>query len=884
MKKTPYMLVLVLLIPPASAVELHVPSDYATIQQALDDASLWDTSEQIIVEPNIYHENISVPRYFVGTIRCVSPEDPCVVASTIINGSGLGPVITFEGTYYGATLSGFTITGGYNSDSGGGIVGNNTPATISHCIITNNHTDLSGGGLYSCNGFIINCTISNNYAGNRGGGMAECFAVIDNCLVADNTSDQSATGLDNCDGTINNCTIVDNHGSALRDCGGSITSCIIWGNSGLAIEDCCTPSYSCFPGASGANGNLDTDPGFLDPCANDYHLTAGSPCINAGRPDYFPLSGRYDLDREPRVMGGRVDIGVDEAPMPITSMPVPTEGEVWAGGSSHAIEWSPAGSSPTVDIEYSLDLGVSWKRLRSGLANSGTYAWDIPGPADLDQCELRVVPTSDPNYLEYYRSGTFALRPASYDPPVQSSWPTLGGDFSRSGLAAENGPLSACYQWSYSPGIPLATGIAIGANDRVHLTCRDGSLHTLDPNGQLLWTYETGSEIMTVPSVGLDGTVYVGCLNGRLHAVDIDGDVRWTHTTESFVHATPAIATDGSIYLGSQDGQLYALTGNGTPRWTFATQGLGEIPGAIVAPPTLGADGAVYVGGAYDSLLYALDPCDGSVIWSHDFTHPIDPCDPNGPRTAGNFYAAPVVGSNGTTYTCLLNDTRLYALDPNDGQLIWSVELADYASPPFEPNHLPDHYYHDPYPAVEPVLGPDGTIYVTFDDPYLRAVSPDGSIKWVATLADPGDFTLTVDHAGRVYAAGHGAGLYVLGSDGRLISRRDLGDYLPVDEPTGQHLSRPVIANDGIIYVLDFAADTIWCLSTAACESQSLWLYRVADLNRDKAVDAIDVGLLAGDWLQGNSLPFYLIGDINRDAHVDLADFAAVSIDWLQTE
>jgi hypothetical protein len=59
------------------------------------------------------------------------------------------------------------------------------------------------------------------------------------------------------------------------------------------------------------DGNIDADPLFVDPLSGDYHLLAGSPCIGAGDPDFFGM-GEVDMDGEPRVMGGRVDIGADE--------------------------------------------------------------------------------------------------------------------------------------------------------------------------------------------------------------------------------------------------------------------------------------------------------------------------------------------------------------------------------------------------------------------------------------------------------------------------------------------------------------------------------------------------------------------------------------------
>ncbi|MDH4242034.1 MAG: LamG domain-containing protein, partial [Phycisphaerae bacterium] len=44
----------------------------------------------------------------------------------------------------------------------------------------------------------------------------------------------------------------------------------------------------------------------------DYHLLAGSPCINAGDPDYVPEPNETDLDGKPRVIGGRIDMGAYE--------------------------------------------------------------------------------------------------------------------------------------------------------------------------------------------------------------------------------------------------------------------------------------------------------------------------------------------------------------------------------------------------------------------------------------------------------------------------------------------------------------------------------------------------------------------------------------------
>jgi hypothetical protein len=63
---------------------------------------------------------------------------------------------------------------------------------------------------------------------------------------------------------------------------------------------------------TGLNGNISDDPMFFSAADRDYHLMPGSPCINAGDPAFSPSQGAVDLDGDPRVLGGRVDIGPDE--------------------------------------------------------------------------------------------------------------------------------------------------------------------------------------------------------------------------------------------------------------------------------------------------------------------------------------------------------------------------------------------------------------------------------------------------------------------------------------------------------------------------------------------------------------------------------------------
>ncbi|HUV40799.1 MAG TPA: LamG-like jellyroll fold domain-containing protein, partial [Sedimentisphaerales bacterium] len=102
----------------------------------------------------------------------------------------------------------------------------------------------------------------------------------------------------------------------------SITNCIIWANSPDQVYYISELDYSCIQGGSSGTGNISDDPCFVDAGSNDYHLLSDSPCIDTGDPGYVPTAGETDIDGEPRVMAGHVDMGADE----FTSMLVPIIG------------------------------------------------------------------------------------------------------------------------------------------------------------------------------------------------------------------------------------------------------------------------------------------------------------------------------------------------------------------------------------------------------------------------------------------------------------------------------------------------------------------------------------------------------------------------------
>ncbi|MCH9022932.1 MAG: hypothetical protein IID32_09220, partial [Planctomycetes bacterium] len=151
----------VLMVLPSWAAIRHVPSQFATIQSAIDAATDDDT---IIVAEGTYYENLN----FLGKnihLCSTDPTDWSVVEKTIIDGSNTDSVVTFEnGENQSCLLSGFTITNGTSQTSfGGGLrIRKFSSPTIRNNIITNSSAKKGSGiSLYLSRARILNNRIFN---------------------------------------------------------------------------------------------------------------------------------------------------------------------------------------------------------------------------------------------------------------------------------------------------------------------------------------------------------------------------------------------------------------------------------------------------------------------------------------------------------------------------------------------------------------------------------------------------------------------------------------------------------------------------------------------------------------------------------------------------
>ena len=219
---------------------LFVPGQYPTIQAAIDDANNGDI---IIVAPGTYTGSGNHDIDFLGkaiTVVSTDPNDPNVVASTIIDCQQHTGFNFHGGEDVNSILKGFIIIDGAGR-SGGAIRCDNSSPEITDCIITGNSCS-----IYCRNGShpeIIDCNITAN---SSSGIYCDGNALISGCKITGN-SGYCGGGI-RCEcgrPTITNCTIIGNSASGSYFLGGgiccdnaTITDCNISGNSfSISIGD-----------------------------------------------------------------------------------------------------------------------------------------------------------------------------------------------------------------------------------------------------------------------------------------------------------------------------------------------------------------------------------------------------------------------------------------------------------------------------------------------------------------------------------------------------------------------------------------------------------------------------------------------------------------------
>ena len=393
-------------------------------------------------------------------------------------------------------------------------------------------------------------------------------------------------------------------------------------------------------------------------------------------------------------------------------------------------------------------------------------------------------------------------------------WPAIGHDSQNTGqsqyLGAQNNTTKWTYNLTEGEGNEINVGAVIGKDGNLYFgmeydngTRTSSRLYSMYPNGTPKWNYTINDGTSSwgiVPVIGADGTIYFVNQfdtnfgeNESFYAFDPEGNMKWRYNFTDGNDAAvtpPVIGSDGILYLGGSFGneirdgfvKFFAFNPDGTPKWNITiTDGTWN---SIWTLPAIGHDGSIYFGTYFENItgtfgnLYAVNP-DGTIKWNFI------------PENINITYSslAPSIGADGTIYigTNNYNKSRdwinLFAINP-DGTLKWNQTFFDgddnrvlgstsvsasgilYFLSNFENSTgsfgnlyavNPDgsvkwNYITSPGDYASPVIGSDGSIYVSLSDGIL-ALNSDGTKKWFYEAL--GNGFVSIDKDGTIYFAAH---------------------------------------------------------------------------------------------------------------------------------
>ncbi len=223
-------------------------------------------------------------------------------------------------------------------------------------------------------------------------------------------------------------------------------------------------------------------------------------------------------------------------------------------------------------------------------------------------------------------------------------------------------------------------------------------------------------------------------------------------------------------------------------QWSF--------PASNPSAPAVANNGTIYLpsaittsfGGALfhtTGAIYAIDS-GGNQIWKTTLSYEPAKVSPSiGPD--GTIYIRGLdIGPTGSTYV-----ETMSAISPS-GSVLWEFSKG-FTGPPLK---LGQH---------SPIVGPDGTIYVSFEDFNFYAINKDGSLKWSRRLSGAPYTATTIGLDGTIY----------INNFSNLTAMNSAGTQLwsvPLSSSGGQ--GWPSIGADGAIY-LDVANSTLIAFNPA---------------------------------------------------------------------
>jgi hypothetical protein len=487
---------------------LRVPGDYPTIQGAIEAAN-YVSGDTVLVSDGTYFENLD----FLGkgvTVTSVNGPQVTVIdggqstvvnfssgesSNSILNGFTLTNAMAGAGanvynssplicsnTIVDCAMAVYSelgspwVLGNYISGSADLAVqfgGGGGPVLQGNTLVTNEE-----GGVYIGDG--VSAIIADNLIQGNGGDGITIARGASPAIVQNIILENYGNGISADDSWVNpglyviNNTIAGNGGSGITvdtlECNGLVANNIISGTPALVIGNYCwyygsppppieandiySPGGDVFAGGAITNliqipGNISTDPWFACEPEGDFHLAAGSSCIDAGANSAGDLPAT-DFDGNPRMLAGisndvpTVDMGAYEfnplnPPIPCMFLDCLTDMVVYAapGQNSSLVSFPTPTATPSAKVVFVPASGSTFYGGTNVVTCTATYG------TNSESCVFNVIVLVAP---------VITQQPRSLQISAGESF-TLSVEVAVTSLIA--------YQWSFE-GNPIAG--ATGAN------------------------------------------------------------------------------------------------------------------------------------------------------------------------------------------------------------------------------------------------------------------------------------------------------------------------------------------------------------------------------------------------------------------------------------
>jgi parallel beta-helix repeat protein len=221
--------------------------------------------------------------------------------------------------------------------------------------------------------------------------------------------------------------------------------------------------------------------------------------------------------------------------------------------------------------------------------------------------------------------------------------------------------------WNYSNARTNAMHSPTIVGDRLFVSSFDYSIYCLNATtGEFIWKHSTSSTMSTCPTVS-EGRVYIGSGDDWFYCLNASsGELIWRYKTGYDIAWSSAAVASGMVYVGSEDHNLYCLDAEtGTSIWNFTA--LSWPVGYIHSSPAIFEDKVFF--GSDDNKVYCLNAFTGAHIWNFS--------------TNDAILSSPAIAYNRVYIGSGDSDRRLYCLNASTGKELWSYKTSGpvYSSP-----------------------------------------------------------------------------------------------------------------------------------------------------------------------------------------------------------